>query len=170
MLVTADTVLTSFLAQLVPHTTVTNILFGAISYERSLFVIWFIFLTVYLIFIERRDKIFLIHFFGAMMSAYLISDKILKYIVGRARPMQPQNFFYLCPKDFSFPSTHATVSFACAYVLASFDKKRRYIYYLAAILISYSRIYLYCHYFLDVLGGALLGTLLGYLSIRLRKN
>ncbi|EKE14348.1 MAG: hypothetical protein ACD_12C00559G0006, partial [uncultured bacterium] len=61
-------------------------------------------------------------------------------------------------------------AFAAATVLAYFDKKRRWFYYSAALLISYSRIYLGCHYFFDVIIGALIGFLISKLVVRFLPN
>ncbi|MEK7096731.1 MAG: phosphatase PAP2 family protein, partial [Patescibacteria group bacterium] len=69
------------------------------------------------------------------------------------------NLGSLCPKDFSFPSTHAATAFVAAEILAYFNKKRKWFYFAVAILISYSRIYLGCHYFFDVVFGAIIGWL-----------
>jgi undecaprenyl-diphosphatase len=65
------------------------------------------------------------------------------------------------PHTPSFPSGHATSSFACAATLARFAPRRVAIalYFLAA-LIAYSRVYTGVHYPLDVIGGAVLGLLI----------
>lgn len=74
----------------------------------------------------------------------------------------------ICPADFSFPSAHASTAFAAAAVLTYFDRKRRWFYYLVAILISFSRVYLGCHYFLDIFFGALLGYAVSKLVLLLK--
>jgi len=62
-----------------------------------------------------------------------------------------------CPLDFSFPSSHAAFAFSAAVILTSYDKKRWYLYYGIAFLVSFSRIYLGCHYVLDLVLGAIIG-------------
>jgi undecaprenyl-diphosphatase len=65
------------------------------------------------------------------------------------------------PHTPSFPSGHATTSFACAATLARFAPRRvAVLLYLLAALIAYSRVYVGVHYPLDVIGGAVLGLLI----------
>ena len=70
------------------------------------------------------------------------------------------------PVTHSFPSGHATVSFACATVLALAVPRLRVPLYALATLISLSRVYVGVHYPLDVLAGAALGVAI---AIALRK-
>ena len=118
--------------------------------------------------ITKRDKKFIILFSLSFFLAFLFSDIILKNIFQRVRPIQLTRLIQpilTCPKDFSFPSTHAATAFAAATVMTFFDKKRRWFYYTVAILISYSRIYLGCHYFFDVVVGAILGYIISRLLL-----
>ena len=64
------------------------------------------------------------------------------------------------PSTFSFPSGHATVSFACATLLAAAVPRLRWPFYALAALIAFSRVYVGVHYPADVLAGALLGVAL----------
>jgi undecaprenyl-diphosphatase len=61
------------------------------------------------------------------------------------------------PGTNSFPSGHATTSFACAAVLAWLWPRLAAPLLALAALIAFSRVYVGVHYPLDVLGGALLG-------------
>lgn len=64
------------------------------------------------------------------------------------------------PHGQSFPSGHAVVAFAVAYVMARrFVTARWWIFALAA-LSGLSRVYVGAHYPLDVVGGALLGAMI----------
>ena len=61
------------------------------------------------------------------------------------------------PATYSFPSGHATVSFACAATLALAVPRLSIPLYTLAVLISFSRVYVGVHYPLDVVAGAILG-------------
>jgi undecaprenyl-diphosphatase len=64
------------------------------------------------------------------------------------------------PSSFSFPSAHATSSFAVATAMTRVDELGALAFLLAAAL-SIGRPYLGMHYPSDVLAGAVLGTVLG---------
>ena len=76
--------------------------------------------------------------------------------VGRAVPDE----LLEAPSTYSFPSGHATVSFACATVLALAVPRLRWPLFTLAALIAFSRVYVGVHYPGDVLAGAVLGVLL----------
>ncbi|ENN85411.1 phosphoesterase PA-phosphatase [Rhizobium freirei PRF 81] len=58
--------------------------------------------------------------------------------------------------DPSFPSDHATATFAIAAAFLIHNLPRRgLVFLLAAILVSFSRIYIGTHYISDIMGGAL---------------
>ena len=62
--------------------------------------------------------------------------------------------------DFSFPSDHATATFAIAAVFLLHGVRRLgSAFLLAAVLVAVSRVYVGTHYISDVLGGALTGVL-----------
>lgn len=65
----------------------------------------------------------------------------------------------------SFPSGHAANNFAVAAVCASFYRRRGWLVFLPAILVSYSRIYVGSHWPLDVVVSALIGAGIGFLTV-----
>ncbi|MCO7136718.1 phosphatase PAP2 family protein [[Clostridium] leptum] len=93
---------------------------------------------------------------------------ILKPLVARIRPCDIDTAVQLLvnrPTDFSFPSGHAGASFAAVSVLY-FEKKRLWIPAgVIAVLIAFSRLYLYVHYPSDVLAGAMIGIMLGWVAV-----
>jgi len=86
-----------------------------------------------------------------------------KAIIPRHRPFEHQ----LGPPSstHSFPSGHATTSFACATVLASYMPRLRVPFFVLAALIAISRVYNAMHYPTDVLAGAVLGVLTALLLL-----
>lgn len=66
------------------------------------------------------------------------------------------------PETSSFPSGHATVAFACATVLALAVPRLRWPLFALAAVIAFSRVYVGVHYPLDVVAGAALGVLIGF--------
>jgi undecaprenyl-diphosphatase len=68
------------------------------------------------------------------------------------------------PHDASFPSGHAATSFAAATVLSLARPRWAPAFYLVALAIGFSRIYVGVHYPLDILGGAVLGVAIALLT------
>jgi membrane-associated phospholipid phosphatase len=98
---------------------------------------------------------------GALAPLAMGLNYAVKRIVRRPRP-RLEGLPPLCraPSSLSFPSGHATASFACAVAMTRIDVRAAPLFALAS-LIALGRPYLGMHYPSDVLGGALLGTALG---------
>lgn len=109
----------------------------------------------------------------ASFSSFVLSELILKNLIQRQRPQYEINTTIL-PFDFyhsfSFPSGHACIAFAAALVLSKYNKQKKWLFYLLAFLISFSRIYLGKHYPSDVLAGAILGLIIGKLSFKITSQ
>jgi len=74
-----------------------------------------------------------------------------------------------CGGEYGFVSSHAANTFAIAAFTLLIIRKSWYSIFIIlwATLVSYSRIYMGVHYPGDVIGGAILGFLLGFLIYRL---
>ncbi len=94
---------------------------------------------------------------GAVVVNYAI-----KVAIGRERPLiEDHPPLARAPSKLSFPSAHATSSFAAATALGRVEPRTRPPLYALAAGICLSRPYLGMHYPSDVLAGVVFGTLIG---------
>ena len=101
----------------------------------------------------------------ALIFGLLVCNLTLKPLVARIRPYDYQlNVFgkqiallIATPHDFSFPSGHTIASFEGAVALMLYDRKLGIPATVLAVLIAFSRLYLYVHYPTDVLASVILG-------------
>ncbi|HZV13353.1 MAG TPA: phosphatase PAP2 family protein, partial [Candidatus Kapabacteria bacterium] len=94
-----------------------------------------------------------------------ISAHFIKPFIDRLRPCHAlPNVINLggCGAGSSFPSTHATNLFGMAVVLTAFFPRGRFLYFMYALLVCYSRIHIGVHYPLDVVSGAALGSMVAW--------
>lgn len=113
---------------------------------------------------ERKAALAII---AAIVIATIVGDFALEPLVARPRPCDVDAAVQLLvarPTDFSFPSGHAAAAFATTSVLFLARSRWRIPAVILASLIAFSRLYLFVHYPTDVLGGALLGILCGWLA------
>lgn len=103
-----------------------------------------------------------------ILLATLAGELILKPLIGRIRPYGLYPSVPLAvtrPKTFSFPSGHSASSFSAAAVLFSDRKSFGAAALAAALLIAFSRSYLFLHYPSDILAGMLLGAACGRAAV-----
>lgn len=127
-------------------------------------MIW-IFLAVVLLLLPKTRKS------GAVLMTALILDVvlcngILKNVFARVRPCDVNTAVQLLiprPDDYSFPSGHTAASFAATAALFFAGERKLFKPALVlAVLIAFSRLYLYVHYPTDILSGILVGIVCGY--------
>ena len=114
----------------------------------------------------------------ALAMGLLVCNIILKPAVARIRPydFQLEHFgkeiqlLAGAMHDFSFPSGHTIASFEACTALMLGNKKLGIPATLLAILIAFSRLYLYVHYPTDVIASIILGTIFGIIGHLLAKN
>ena len=133
--------------------------------------IFWILCAVALLFFPKYRKIGL-SMGAALILGLLLCNVTLKPLVGRIRPYdyQLQHFgktiqlLVATPNDFSFPSGHTIASFEAATVLLINNRKMGIPAMLLAVLIAFSRLYLYVHYPTDVLASIVLGIGIAFLG------
>ena len=116
-------------------------------------MIWILF-TCLLLMIPRTRR------WGAALAAALCLDvnQTIQLLIAR-------------PADYSFPSGHTAASFAAVAALYFAGAKKWWKITLPlAILMAFSRMYLYVHYPTDVLGGMIVGCAAGYFGNRLAAH
>jgi undecaprenyl-diphosphatase len=91
-------------------------------------------------------------------------SSVVKVVVGEHRPRGFDPLVAM-PRSSSFPSGHATMSFACATVLSAFEPRAAPAFFALAAAIGYSRLYLGVHWPLDVVAGAALGVVTALLLL-----
>ena len=132
-------------------------------------IIWII-LTVLLLIIPKTRKTGVI-MMAALLVDVLLCNVLIKNLVARTRPFDVNTAVQLLvakPRGYSFPSGHTAASFASVTALyLAGEKKLWKIALVLAVLIAFSRLYLYVHYPTDVLGGIITGAIAGYIGYKL---
>lgn len=125
--------------------------------------IWILIAVILLCF--KRTRKFGVLALIALFFAYLIDNVLLKSIIARVRPYEVIDNLHILinkPHDFSFPSGHTGSSFAAAIIIyQALPRKYGVLIIALATLIGISRLYLGVHYPSDVIGGAIIGSLIG---------
>jgi membrane-associated phospholipid phosphatase len=148
-----------------------------LSFMRSPYV-WvplYVFLISFFLFnFGKHGGIFKLTLIGVILVANLISSDFIKKSVKRIRPCNEislqnnRRTLVQCGTGYSFTSSHATNHFCIAmfFVLSSkrYIKKWRYLFLVWAGIISYAQVYVGVHYPIDVLGGAIIGSVIGWVG------
>ncbi len=155
-----------------------NYVFLSIVFASNTLIIFF-FLSVLFLWKENKRKyifpLWLTMFFSVIVSF------LLKILIKRPRPFQQeivsilQTSFYFIKDNFntwnfSFPSFKTMLVFAALPLLNKEFRKFRYVWVIFACLVGVSRAYLGVHYLSDVLSGAVIGYLMGYLILLIEEK
>lgn len=118
---------------------------------------------------------------AALLIGLVVCNMTMKPLIARHRPYvyikdmaeygyKSIELLVETPHDYSFPSGHTLASFEAATVLMLNDKRLGIPAMVLAVLIAFSRLYLYVHYPTDVIFSVFLGIGIAYLGNFLVKK
>ncbi len=126
---------------------------------------------------DKRERILWAAGIAAVAASDLLCARVIKEIVGRARPYEVLDNINLFKSSrwlvtdpalragisgtLAWPSCHASNMWTAATYLTAWHGWKSTPVIILAILVSWSRLYLGVHYPLDVAGGAVTGLLIG---------
>ncbi|MBR9682832.1 MAG: phosphatase PAP2 family protein [Candidatus Aenigmarchaeota archaeon] len=129
---------------------------------------YYIWSALALLFWFRRKYETASYLLGAVLVTG-IPTLLLKLLIMRPRPFEVLEAFRLVADSAlsSFPSAHAVLAFALVVVLSKADKRIMLPGFIFASIVAFSRVFIGVHYPFDVIFGALMGIILGILTINL---
>jgi len=131
------------------------------------------FLTMLFLFYKKKREWILPLWFTLFIS--IVVGFVLKYFVQRPRPFQ-QGIISIVSTlqqanystwNFSFPSFHTLMIFSAIPLLSKLFPKLKKLWFIFAVLVGLSRVYLGVHFLSDVIAGGIIGYFIGAWIIRL---
>ncbi len=122
--------------------------------------------------ISKKYRKYGITMLAALAAGVLVGNVCLKHLAARARPCWLESVPLLIrnPTDYSFPSGHTLSSVIGAFILNAANRKFGWAAIALAVLIGFSRLYLYVHFPSDVLASVVLGLALGAAAVWVMKR
>lgn len=104
----------------------------------------------------------------SLVVLVLWSDLVVGVVVQGIKFLLKTEVWHLRPDGGygGFPSGHATHAFAMAMLLTAFFPRLRWLWFILAAAISWSRVVTQAHYAEQVVAGVMLGTALGWLFLQ----
>ena len=151
------------------HNNFSDIFFSYITYLGDGLTV--ISIVIIFLFVKFRSAILigLSHLFSSLLV------QILKHTVF-VDSLRPSKFFegihpiYLVPgienySYHSFPSGHASNAFALFFCLALINSKKsmKFFFFVLAVIVAFSRVYLSQHFFADIYAGSLIGMMITFI-------
>lgn len=140
--------------------------FSILTSVNNWFIAYVILLGITWVYGGKRGKIAMIVTLIMITVTDQTGYRLLKEFFARPRPCQILTDVITplgCTGTYSFPSNHALNNFAVATFFSFLFPQFRVILFITASLIAISRVYLGLHYPSDIIGGAVLGIIFGYI-------
>lgn len=105
----------------------------------------------------------------SLILGLLVCNVMLKPLVARPRPYSVRTDVIMLVEalnDYSFPSGHTVAAFEAATVMMIQKKAAGIVFTVLAVLIAFSRLYLYVHYPTDIIAGIVIGVISGIVSAK----
>jgi undecaprenyl-diphosphatase len=121
---------------------------------------------------DRKWKLASASALASAAVGLLLNQLISKLIWDRPRPYETHPSAHVWgarSHDPSFPSDHASASFAIAFAVVLFDRVAGGIFLAAAVAISAGRVFVGEHYPLDVIAGCLVGLAAALLVVKVGR-
>ena len=117
---------------------------------------------------DRKWKLACGSGFAAAALAYLVAF-VIHHAWARPRPYMTHHISHPWSNttDASFPSDHATVSYAIAFAVLAFDPIAGALFLVVATIIAVGRLFIGAHYPSDVVAGLIIGLLAAAVVVRL---
>jgi len=133
------------------------------------YLIYILGVAALLLFRKNLRIIFQLFLAVALSSAGV---ELIRFFWFRPRPFVENsvNLLIDMANKPSFPSGHAAFSFALSYIVYHYNKKAGIFFFIASVLVSIARVFVGVHWPLDILGGAAVGLLAGWIVVKISKR
>ena len=152
-----------------------DIVMPAVSVSANLGAVWLAVIVAFIVSERYRRNGFILA--GMLALCIIVGNFGLKPYAARLRPCHEDPDHPLLirrPLDYSFPSCHTLAAFACAMAIFWANPFFGFCAFVYAVLIAFSRMYLFVHYPSDVFAAMIIGVTMPWsavvLLIRLRRR
>lgn len=136
------------------------------------YFLWFCLVLFLAVNFKKYWRMVLEAFIAAVFTRFILTI-LIRWLWFRPRPFVALNFVPLIDqsaKEASFPSGHASFYFALSTIVYFYNKKAGILFYVVSFLIVISRVYTGVHWPSDIIAGAALGILMGWILNKLFRQ
>lgn len=136
------------------------------------YVLWLFLILLLAANIKKYWRMVAEAFITAGFAKFILAE-IIRWLWFRPRPFVSLNFIPLInqsPAEASFPSGHASFYFALSTIVYLYNKKIGITFYIASSFIVLARVFTGVHWPSDILAGAVMGILAGWILNKLFKK